>query len=60
MDIDIFSKKIDYLFKFIQTKIANLKHLKLKDYFPQVIIDNYNIIINGKNFYDQAIDSDIK
>ena len=24
------------------------------------IIKNYNVIINGKNFYDQAIDSDIK
>ena len=23
-------------------------------------MDNYNIIINGKNFYDQPIDSDIK
>ena len=32
-----------------------LKDLKLKG-----IIDNYNVIINGKNFYDQAIDSDIK
>ena len=25
-----------------------------------MIIDNYNVIINGKNFYDQPIDSDIK
>ena len=23
-------------------------------------MDNYNVIINGKNFYDQAIDSVIK
>ena len=23
------------------------------------IIDNYNVIINGKDFYDQAINSDI-
>ena len=29
-------------------------------YFPKEIIDNYNGIINGKNVYDQAIDSDIK
>ena len=25
-----------------------------------MLIDNYNIIIIGKNFYEQAIDSDIK
>ena len=29
-------------------------------YLPKGIIKNYNVIINGKNFYDQAIDSDIK
>ena len=29
-------------------------------YLPNGIIKNYNIIINGKNFYDQPIDSDIK
>ena len=29
-------------------------------YLPKGIIDNYNVIINGKNFYDQTIDSDIK
>ena len=27
---------------------------------PIGIIKNFNVIINGKNFYDQAIDSDIK
>ena len=26
----------------------------------QGIIKNYHVIINGKNFYDQAVDSDIK
>ena len=31
-----------------------------KYYLPKGIIKNYNVIINGKNFYDQAIDSDIK
>ena len=30
-----------------------------KYYLPKGIIDNY-IVINGKNFYDQPIDSDIK
>ena len=27
---------------------------------PKEVIDNYNGKINGKNFYDQAIDSDKK
>ena len=27
---------------------------------PKVIIKNYNVIANRKNFFDQAIDSDIK
>ena len=31
-----------------------------KYYLPKGIIKNYNIIISGKNFYDQSIDSDIK
>ena len=31
-----------------------------KHYLPKGIIKNYNVIINGKNFYNQAIDSDIK
>ena len=30
------------------------------DYLPKGIIVNYNVIVNGKNFYEQAIDSDIK
>ena len=28
-------------------------------YLPKGIIKNYNVIINGKNFYDQVIDSDM-
>ena len=37
------------------------KIFKAKRYYLQKgIIDNYNFIINGKNFYDQPIDSDIK
>ena len=27
---------------------------------PKVVINKYNVIINGKNFYDQPIDSDLK
>ena len=39
----------------------NSKRFKAKAYYlPKGIIDNYNVIINGKNFYDQAIDSGIK
>ena len=30
------------------------------NYLPKGIIKNYNVIINGENFYDQPIDSDIK
>ena len=29
-------------------------------YLLKDIIKNYNVIINGKNFYDKAIDSDTK
>ena len=32
----------------------------MKYYLPKGIIKNYNFIISGKSFYDQAIDSDIK
>ena len=47
-----------------------LKDLKLEDiidqnasrgyYWPKCIIKNYNVIINGKTFYDQHIDTNIK
>ena len=37
------------------------KKFKAKRYYlPKGIIKNYNVIINGKNFYDQPTDSDIK
>ena len=32
----------------------------IKYYLPKIITKNYNMIINGKNFYDQPIDSNIK
>ena len=32
----------------------------MKILLTKSIIKNYNVIINGRNFYDQAIDSDIK
>ena len=39
---------------------ADSKRFKDKRYYlPKGIIKNCNVIINGKNFYDQPIDSDI-
>ena len=38
----------------------NAKRSKTQGYYlPKGIMDNYNVIINGKNFYDQAINLDI-
>ena len=31
-----------------------------KYHLPKGIIKNYNVIVNGKNFYDQALNSDVK
>ena len=39
---------------------ATKKFNSKRYYLPKGIIKNYNFIINGKNFYDQPIDSDIK
>ena len=40
----------------------NAKRFKMwrRYYLPKGIIDNYNVIMNGKNFYDQPINSNIK
>ena len=38
----------------------NLKRFKAQRYLPKGIIKKYNVIINGKNFHDKSIDSDIK
>ena len=39
----------------------DVKRFKTQRYFlPKGIIKNCNVIINGKNFYDQQIDSDVK
>ena len=39
---------------------AHYKRFKAKKYYlPKEVIDDCNVIINGKNFFDQAIDSDI-
>ena len=48
-------------------KMNMLEDLNLEDiilpkwyYWYYWLIDNYNVIINGKKIYDQPIDSDIK
>ena len=39
----------------------DVKRFKTRRYYlTKGRIKNYNVIINGKNFYDQPIDSDIK
>ena len=45
----------------MQTKLTKLKDLILENIIYQKgIIKNYNVIINGKNFYEKQIDTDIK
>ena len=40
---------------------SDSKRSETKNYYlPKGKIKNHNVIINGKNFYDQPIDSDIK
>ena len=40
---------------------CNARRFKSRRYFlPKGIIKNYNVIIYGKNFDDQPIDSDMK
>ena len=53
---------INRLFVLVYTNEAiNAKRFNAwKYYLPKDIIKNYNAIINGKNFYGQPIDSDIK
>ena len=36
------------------------RFLTSKYYLPKGIIKNYNVIISGKDFYNQSIDSDTK
>ena len=60
-NIDIFSNQI--LLELIDADLedADSKRFNAKSYdLPKGIIDNYNVIINGKNFCDQPIGSDIK
>ena len=63
MNIDIFSNEIwvNRLFVLVYSnQDDNSKKFKTRRYYLSEIIDNYNVTIHGKKFYDQAIDSDIK
>ena len=40
--------------------VASKRFKAKSNYLPKGIINNYNVVINGKNIYDQPIDSDIK
>ena len=54
--------RVNRLFVFVHSnQVDDSKRFKSQIYYlPKGIIKNYNVIINGKNFYDQPIDSDIK
>ena len=65
MSIDVFLTQIhleftNSLFWFIQIKIAIQKGIKQEYFLSKGTFKNYNFMIKGKNFYDQATDSDIK
>ena len=53
---------VNRLFVIVYTNqdAASRRFIAKRYYLPKGIIDNYNVIINGKNFYDQAIEADIK
>ena len=66
MNIDAFFETnivgVNRLFVIVYSNLDDSsKRFRSKRYYlPKDIIKNYNIIINGKNFYDQEIDYDIK
>ena len=49
-----------YIICFNSNQDADPKRFKAKWYLPKGKIKNYNVIITGKDFYDQPIDPDIK
>ena len=52
---------MDYFFRLHKSRCCFNKRSKAKrNYLPKGVIDNYNVTVNGKKFYDQPIDSDIK
>ena len=52
----------DYLFLpiIIQQIIIKFPLILIKNIYPRVKIDNYNIEIHGRNFYDQPINESVK
>ena len=49
------------MFDLVYLNRNDVKRFKTRRYYlPKGKIKNYNVIINGKNFYDRPIDSDIK
>ena len=53
---------VNRLFVLVHSNVGdNIQRCRAQRYYlPKGIIKNYNIIINGKKFYDQPIDSDTK
>ena len=61
--IDIFLNKTLFWFGFLVylNRGGDVKKYSAKKYYlPTGVIEKYSVIINRKNFYDQAIDSNIK
>ena len=49
------------MFVLVYSNQDDAKRFKAKKYcLPKGIIKNHNVIVNGKNFYDQPIDSHVK
>ena len=56
-------ESVDYFLSLYKIMVTMLKYKRFNDrkcYLSKGIIDNYNVIISGKNFYDQGIDLGIK
>ena len=41
-------------------RIKKLRETATKYFFPRVNITNYNVLINGRNFYDRSVNDQIK
>ena len=64
-NLDIFTnqilfKSIDYFFIYKNQDVASKRFKTKRSYLRKGIIDNYNAIINAKNFHNQPIDSNMK
>ena len=52
---------MDSFFRLRKSRCCFNKRFKAKNNdLPKGVIDNYNVTVNEKHFYDQPIDSDIK